>query len=90
MINFHGQENKEIFNEVIGQYTSWMNSARKKMAQIEKDFPDDVYKKELKLLNNHFVHLEGEFIDRLYNKHIMSGKLKDILKKSLGVDMNQS
>ena len=88
MSNFHGQEHQEVFAEVIGQYDKWMENARKKMTDIEKEFSNEVYKKELELLNNHFVYLEGEFIDRLYHKHIMSGKVRDILKKSLGVETN--
>jgi monovalent cation:H+ antiporter, CPA1 family len=74
---------KEVFKRVIKQYEKWYDVANKKMYEIEDFSKKEVHKEEGKLLNNHLIHLEEEIIKDLYSKHIMSGKVHTMLKKSL-------
>ena len=77
---------KEVFKKVIQQYQQWYDTANKKMYEIEDACKIAIHKEEAKLLNNHLIYIEEDIIDDLYSKHIMSGKIHSMLKKSLWED----
>jgi monovalent cation:H+ antiporter, CPA1 family len=74
---------KEVFKKVIQQYQQWYDVANKKMYEIEDSCKKTIHKEEARLLNNHLIYIEEDIIDDLYSKHIMSGKIHSMLKKSL-------
>lgn len=82
--NFYSDlEYNECFEELIKQYEVWNATANKKMYKIEDQKKGLIHTQESTLLNNHLVYLEEELLDRLYSKHIMNGKIHNMLKKSL-------
>jgi CPA1 family monovalent cation:H+ antiporter len=78
----------ECFVEIIQQYEEWLAGANEKKKGIENELGEDILQEGIKLLNNHFVYLEEKLIDKLYNKHIMNGKIKRMLKNSIWEEKN--
>lgn len=77
----------KCFSEVINQYKMWQKKAtRNKLEIIAKlrDNPNiDINLERANLLNSHLLYIEEKLINRLYSKHIMSGKVKSALEKRI-------
>jgi len=80
------QECCSAFQKVIKQYENWHDIANKKMYDIADKINDPIYIEEARLLNNHLVYIEEEILERMYSKHIITGKVYALLKKSLRDD----
>lgn len=73
----------ECFQGIINQYEAWHKQANQKLYKIHEKLKDWIQKSETKLFNNQLVYFEEKLVDELYAKHIMNGKLHNMLKKSL-------
>lgn len=80
---YAGRGHSDCFKEIIDQYEAWYQNANDKKQAIEKKLQDVIYAEGITLLNSHLLYLEAELIEELYNKHIMNGKVKKLLEKSI-------
>lgn len=73
----------ECFDEIIGQYKKWHEQANKKLYKLTEKIKKIAHKAETKLFNNQLVYFEEKLVNKLYAKHIMNGKLHNMLTKSI-------
>jgi len=73
----------ECFDAIINQYKIWHDNANKKLYKLTEKIKKVANVAEKKLFNNQLVYFEEKLVDELYNKHIMNGKLYNMLKKSI-------
>lgn len=73
----------ECFDAIIKQYKDWHDQANKKLYKLMDNIKKVANASEKKLFNNQLVYFEEKLVDELYSKHIMNGKLHNMLKKSI-------